>query len=46
MLILDATCARRDMWLEKNYADAIFVDIRPEVKPQVLADMTKTFFYN
>ena len=44
MKILDATCGKRMMWFDKTYKDAIYIDIRKEVKPQIIADDKKLPF--
>lgn len=44
MKILDATCAYRGFWLEKHNKDTIYIDIRPEVKPDIVASCTSTPF--
>jgi hypothetical protein len=36
--ILDLTAGSRGIWFEKTYPDAVFVDIRPEMKPDWVAD--------
>jgi len=38
MKILDATCGQRLMWFDKSYPDAVYIDIRPEVKPTIICD--------
>lgn len=38
MKIIDLSAGNRAVWFDKNYRDATYVDIRPEVKPQVVAD--------
>lgn len=40
MRILDITCGTRSIWFNKNHPCAVYVDIRPEVNPQVIADVT------
>ena len=40
MRILDLTAGNRAIWFDKNYPDATFVDVRPEVTPGVVADST------
>jgi len=37
--ILDVTAGRRNIWWERSYADAVFVDIRREVKPDLVCDL-------
>ena len=46
MKILDATCCYRGIWFNKHQKDTIYIDIRPEVKPDVIMDCTKTTFEN
>lgn len=38
MKILDLSAGRRAVWFDKNHRDAVYVDIRPEVEPTVVAD--------
>lgn len=38
MKILDISAGRRAVWFDKNHRDAIYVDIRPEVLPSIVAD--------
>ena len=39
IVILDVTCASRNMWKKNKHSEHIvFLDIRPEVKPQIVAD--------
>lgn len=38
MKILDMSAGRRAVWFDKNYRDAIYVDVRPEVNPSIVAD--------
>ena len=38
MKILDLSAGNRAIWWNKNYPDATFVDIRPEVNPDIVAD--------
>ena len=38
MRILDATCGKRMMWFNKFYEDCVYMDIRREVKPDLVAD--------
>ncbi len=40
MKILDATSGNRSIWFNKNNPIVTFMDIRPEVKPDVLMDCT------
>lgn len=46
MKILDATAGLRSMWIDKHYKDAIYIDIRPEVKPDIICDSKHTPFEN
>lgn len=38
MRILDITAGRRGIWFDKNHRDTIYVDVRPEVEPSIVAD--------
>jgi len=38
MMILDATCGKRMMWFNKFYKDCVYMDIRREVGPDLVAD--------
>jgi len=38
MKILDATCGQRIIWFDKGNSSTIYIDIRPEVKPTIVAD--------
>lgn len=38
MKILDLSAGRRAVWFDKTYRDAIYVDRRPEVSPDIVAD--------
>ena len=38
MKILDLSAGNRAIWFDRKYRDAVFVDIRPEVCPDVVAD--------
>lgn len=38
MKILDLSAGNRAVWFNKNYRDATYVDLRPEVNPTVVAD--------
>lgn len=38
MKIIDLSAGNRAVWFDQNYRDAIYVDIRPEVEPTVIAD--------
>jgi SAM-dependent methyltransferase len=40
LLILDATCGKRGIWFNKQCKDCVYLDIRKEVKPDILADDT------
>ena len=44
MKILDATCGTRTAWLRKHDPDTTYIDIRPEVKPDIVMDATHTTF--
>lgn len=44
MKILDATAGNRSIWFDPDHIDAIFMDIRPEVSPDIVGDCTKTEF--
>lgn len=44
MKILDACCGSRAFWYDKKHPDAIFIDIRPEVKPDIVMDCRYTNF--
>ena len=44
MKILSACCGQRSYWFNKQQKDTTFIDIRPEVKPDVVMDCTKTVF--
>ena len=44
MKILDATCGSRAFWFDKHQKDTTFIDIRPEVNPDIVMDCTKTTF--
>jgi len=46
MKILDATCGLREAWFNKHHPDVIYIDIRPEVKPDIVMNCTKTIFSN
>lgn len=39
MRILDLTAGNRGIWFNKNHPDALYIDIRPQVKPDVVADV-------
>lgn len=36
--VLDVSAGNRAIWFDKQYPDAIYIDIRPEVKPDLVAD--------
>ena len=38
MKILDLSAGNRAVWFDKKYRDAVYVDLRPEVNPTVIAD--------
>ena len=38
MKILDISAGNRAVWFDKNHPDAIYLDIRPEVEPTIVAD--------
>lgn len=38
MKILDMSAGARAVWFDKNHPDATYVDIRPQVKPDIVAD--------
>jgi hypothetical protein len=38
MKILDLSAGNRAVWFDKNHRDAVYVDVRPEVSPTVIAD--------
>lgn len=42
--ILDATCGNRAMWFDKSCPLATFIDVRPEVKPDIVLDCAPTSF--
>ena len=44
MKILDATAADRAMWYNKENPLTTFVDVRPEMKPNIVMDITKPYF--
>jgi len=37
-MILDSTAGKRMMWFQKNYEETIYMDIKREVKPTIVAD--------
>lgn len=38
MKILDLSAGNRAMWFDKDYRDTLFIDIRPQVSPTIVAD--------
>lgn len=44
MRILDATCGKRGIWFDKEDPSTVFLDIRPELKPNIIGDATKLPF--
>lgn len=38
MKILDLSAGNRAVWFNKRHPDAVYLDIRPEVKPDVICD--------
>jgi hypothetical protein len=38
MRILDMSAGNRAVWFDKQYRDAVYVDIRPEMEPDVVCD--------
>jgi hypothetical protein len=36
--IIDLSAGNRGVWFDRRHRDAVYVDIRPEVKPDVVAD--------
>ena len=46
MLILDATSSHRTMWNNKEDPDAVFIDLRREVKPDVICSWQHLPFKN
>ena len=44
MRILDATSSRRIMWENKHDLDTVYMDIRPEVVPDVIGDVRSVPF--
>src|SRR5580658_5445808 len=38
MKILDLSAGNRAVWFDKTYRDAVYVDLRPEVGPTIVAD--------
>jgi hypothetical protein len=42
--ILDATAGNRGVWFNKSHPLATYIDINPEVKPDIVMDCTKTCF--
>lgn len=41
MRVVDLSAGKRAIWFNKNHPDAVFVDCRPEVFPDVVADTRK-----
>jgi tRNA1(Val) A37 N6-methylase TrmN6 len=39
--ILDLSAGNRAIWFDKNYRDAVFLDIRAQVYPDIIGDSTK-----
>ena len=42
--ILDATAGNRMMWFNKHHPNTLYLDIRPEVEPDLVADHTNIKF--
>ncbi len=40
MKIIDLSAGNRAIWFNRAHPDALFVDVRPEVKPDIVADAT------
>lgn len=40
MKIIDLSAGNRAVWFDRNHKDTTYVDIRPEVSPDVVADAT------
>ena len=38
MKIIDLSAGNRAVWFDKNHRDAVYVDVRPEVEPSIVAD--------
>lgn len=38
MKILDLSAGNRAVWFDKNHRDALYIDVRPEVGPSIVAD--------
>lgn len=38
MKIIDFSAGNRAVWFDKNYRDAIYLDVRPSVNPTIVAD--------
>lgn len=36
--VLDVSAGNRAIWFDKQYPDAVYVDIRPEMNPDIVAD--------
>jgi len=45
-MILDSTAGKRMMWFQKNYEETIYMDIKREVKPTIVADFRALPFQN
>lgn len=43
-LILDATAGNRSMWFDRKHKHTIYIDQRPEVKPDIVCDFRKLDF--
>jgi len=41
MKILDLSAGNRAIWFDRDYPDTVYVDIRPETRPTIVADSTK-----
>lgn len=38
MKILDISAGNRAVWFDKNHPDTMYIDVRPEVRPTIVAD--------
>lgn len=38
MKILDLSAGKRSVWFDKSHRDALYIDVRPEVGPSIVAD--------
>jgi hypothetical protein len=38
--IIDLSAGNRAIWFDRRYRDAVYVDVRPEVEPDICADAT------